>query len=294
MNRIATPRRPQENKPAQKQLVIPGPNELNVPPDNLLEYTICIYGTKGIGKTTLTSSIPGGLVVMTEPLRKNLKIRQVSLSVNDVDAINEGAADAWVQFKSIIQQSQNPESGVKCLIIDTVDRLYDACLNHHCVVEGVRHPGGLNDFGKLWSVIKDDFETTLNRIREVGLGLVLISHTKESDIEVVTGGKVTQYGPSCSGAALRYIKAAADYAFFFGWFDRKRCIHLRGYENIWTACGVPERFISPSGNPLELIEIPEGETKGWTILQKAFDNKVYDALEEVPSQEAPKPSRKRS
>jgi|LakMenE01Jun11ns_1017448.scaffolds.fasta_scaffold9954872_7 hypothetical protein len=296
MSRIATPRRaaPQRSADLNEITSIPGPNDLNVPPSDLLEYTICLYGTKGIGKTTLASSIPNSIVAMFEPLRKNLPIRQLPFRCYDVTQIrDEGKPDAWLQFKSFIDKCEN-DNTVQCIIGDTVDRIYDACLTHHCVIEGVRHPGGLNDFGKLWAVIKDDFEKTLNSIRDMGKGLILISHTKESDIEVVTGGKAVQYGPSCSGAALKYLKAACDYAFFYGYTaSQERCLHLRGYENIWTACGVPNHFISPSGKSLELVEIPEGEIKGWTLLQKAFNNELYDHGEEQPTVEK-KTTRKRS
>lgn len=293
MSRVTTPRR-SSSTPTTPEIKIPGPTELNVPPDQLLEYTICIYGTKGIGKTTLVSSIPNSLTIMTEPLRKNLPIRQIALRCLEYDDILATGIDAWAQFKSILDRTKEDDS-IEVYNIDTVDRMYEACLNHHCVKERVRHPGGLNDFGKLWAVIKDDFETTMNRIRDWGKGLVLISHTKETDVEVVTGGKVTQYGPSCQNASLKYIKAACDYAMFYGYSaDHRRLIHLRGYDSIWTACGVPDRFISPSGSPLTAVEIPEGETQGWSRIQNAFENKVYDIDEEPPTDEVKKPSRRRA
>jgi hypothetical protein len=295
MSRLNTPRKAAPlPKPSAQRIQIPGPDDLNVPPSELLEYTICLYGTKGIGKTTLASSIPGCLVIMTEPLRKNLPIRQISLRCYEPDEIKSTGIDAWLNFKDIIEQVSEDDS-VQCLAIDTVDRMYEACLNHHCVIENVRHPGGLNDFGKLWSVIKDDFESTMNKIRDIGKGLILISHTKESDIEVITGGKAVQYGPSCATAPLKYLKAACDYAFFYGYSaDQRRLVHLRGYENIWTACGVPDHFVSPSGKPIEVLEITEGEVKnGWKILQDSFNNKVYDANEE-PEETVKKVTRKRS
>jgi len=289
MPRVSLPAR---KKPVEAQeIVIPGPNDLNIPPDELLDYTICLYGTKGIGKTTLAASIPGCLTIMFEPLRKNLRIRQINLDVLEPDGIKASGIDAWMQFKSIVERTREDET-VRCYNVDTADRAYEACLNHHCLANNVRHPGGLNDFGALWGIIKDDFELTMNAIRGAGKGLILTSHTKESDVEIITGGKVIQYGPSCGGAPLRYIKAACDYAFFYGYSaDRRRLIHLRNYETIWTACGVPDRFISPSGKPLEAIEIPQGEVNGWGLIQAAFENKVYDAYEETPEEAENKPAR---
>lgn len=279
---------------------IPGPDEVNVPPSRLLDYTICLYGTKGIGKTTITSSIPKSLVIMTEPLRKNLAIRQIPIDVQDPDKIKAAKGsmevDAWARFKRVIEKTMDDDT-IEVFSIDTVDRLYDACLNHWCYVKNVRHPGGLNDFGALWSIIKDDFEDTLNSIRIGGKGLILVSHTKETEIEVVSGKNLKQHAPSCSGAALRYIKAACDYAFFYGYDSNgERCIHTRGHDDIWTACGVPDHFISPSGNPLSRFTIPKGETNGWRIIQKAFENKVFDSDEdpsEHPSSQEDQPAKKK-
>ena len=267
-----------------EEVFIPGVDDLNVPPEKLLEYTICLYGTKGIGKTTITSSIPNSLVIMTEPLRKNLPIRQISLAVNDPDKIKEAngsiKVDAWAMFKKIIEKVMDDDS-VQVLSIDTIDRMYDACLNHWCHIKKVRHPGGLNDFGALWGIIKDDFEDTLNSIRVANKGLILVSHTKESEIEVISGKNLKQHAPSCSGAALRYIKAACDYAFFYGYdSDGVRCVHTRGHDDIWTACGPRDHFISPSGVPLIRFAIPEGTLNGWSIVQDAFENKVFDADED--------------
>lgn len=219
---------------------------------------------------------------MFEPLRKNLPILQKSLMVRSVDEIKlKPELDAWKQFKYYLEQIYGNDK-ITSINVDTIDRAYNACLNSHCADENVRHPGGLKDFGALWGQIKDDFEGTMNSIREHDKGLTLISHVKETNIEVMTGGKEAQFGPSCSGAPLAYVKAACDFAFFYGYYAEKvRCIHIRGFSDIWTACGVPDRFISPNGNPLELIEIPTGEiANGWSILEDAFNNKIYDINED--------------
>lgn len=275
------------------QLLLPGVDDLNIPPDLLEAYTICLYGTKGIGKTTLAASYPNYVVVMTEPLRKNLKIRMKALPCYDYDSIVElGKQDAWVLFKGIVDEAIE-RSDVHGLAIDTIDRLYEACLTHHCVVEGVRHPGGLNDFGALWSIIKDDFETTLNTIRENDLGLLLLSHAKETEIELNTGAKAMSYAPSASGAATRYIKAACDYAFFYGYHGRKRAIHLRGFEKIWTSCGVEDRFISKSGEPLTMIEMGADTVgNGYNVLKQGFDNQLWN-YDEEPEDEEVKPTTKK-
>ena len=285
-----------KKKPKSSVSLIPGIDDMNQPPENLLDYTICLYGTKGIGKTTLASSIPGSVTIMTEPTRRNLKIRQISLYVNSSEDVqdqverdftnNSGEVidtyfDAWDFFKNkLIPQMLNDDS-VSCINIDTVDRMYEACSSSVCVRNGVLHPGDVNDYGAMWRNVKQEFETVFSNIRFAGKGLIFISHAREDDVELNTGTKAKIYAPSCSGQALGYIKAAADYAFFYGYNGKQRCLHMRGCDKIWTACGPEDHFISPNGNPLELISM---EGKKWDFIEDAFNNKVYD-LNEVPVDE---------
>ncbi len=280
-------------KPKSKASLIPAEDELNIPPTRLLDYTICLYGTKGIGKTSLASSIPNSVTIMTEPTRRNLKIRMAGLYVNSSQDIHDGIerdyksasgevistyVDAWQFFKEELLPQLLEDDSVSCINIDTVDRMYDACSSSVCTSNGVFHPGGLNDFGAMWSAVKSEFESVLSEIRFAGKGLILISHAKEDDVELNTGSKAKIYAPSCAGQALSYIKAAADYAFFYGNHGKERCLHFRGFDKIWTACGPSDHFYSPNGNPLELVSM---EGKDWSYVEEAFNNQVYD-LNEVP------------
>ena len=283
-------------KQKSKASPIPSTTDLNIPPDTLLEYAICLYGTKGIGKSTLSSSIPGSVTIMTEPLRKNLNIRMIPLHIHTSEEIMDGKeytfeiggnsftyVDAWKFFEEELVDALIEDDSVSCINIDTVDRMYEACLSSVCTENGVMHPGGLNDFGNMWGRVKSRFEAVLNKIKIGGKGIVFISHAKEDDVELDTGGKSKMYAPTCSGQALNYIKAVADYVFFYGYHGKRRHLHFRGFDNIWTSCGPPDRFISPSGKKLELIDM-EGER--WNKVEQAFQNKIYDAYES--GEESPK------
>lgn len=263
--------------PTENKFRLPGPDELNEPPGLLTDYTICLYGTKGIGKSTMAAGCPGNLTFMTEPLRKNLRIRQQPLKVESVERIKEDSdRDAWRIFKEHYIPQIYQDDSVKMVTIDTVDRIYDACLNHHCYNANVVHPGMIEDFGATWGIIREDFEQTLTGIREAGKGLILISHAKETEVELNTGLKQVQYAPSCSPAAGRYLKAACDFAFFYGYHGADRCIHIRNFESVWTGCGTNEHFLDAKTlKPLELVHVPS-EDEAWNTLQAAFDNQLTD------------------
>lgn len=279
--------------------VIPSPGELNEPSDVLTDYSIGLYGIKGIGKTSLCASFPGFLVVETEPFRKNLRIFMVELYVGTFEEIESGeATDAWKKFKQVTEEAAARDD-IKGIAVDSIDRLYDACLTSHCMEENVRHPGAMKDFGYLWSVIRDDFEATLNRWKRTGKGLILTSHASKQDMEMATGKNVAVYSPTCSTQAERYLRVC-DYQFFYGYHGngrrQRRCIHLRGFDNLQLGCGPQDRFMTPDGEPLRLIEMPDDPMEGYATLVQGFNNELYNPafMKDTPDEQDDKPSRKRS
>ncbi len=292
-----------KSKPVNEDndLSLPGIDELNEPPKSFLEYCTVIYGTKGIGKTTLCSSLSEkALVLMLEPRRRNLNIRMKQLRPVSVSQIENGELDCWQYFKDLVELCQQDDS-VDLIVIDTIDKLYEACLNSVCAREGIEHPGGLNDFGAAWSAVKMEFTTFLDSILyESSLGVIFTSHAKETDIEINTEKATRYYGPSCSGAAEAYLKAAADFAFFYGRHGEDRALHFRWNQSIWTACGVADRFLAPDGRKLAAIKIPDpknGPTGQYLL--SAFENAptskvlVYDDAEEEEEEETvAKPKKK--
>ncbi len=293
-------------KDPEDRLELPGIADINEPPESFLEYCTIIYGSKGIGKTTLCASLSEkAMVFMLEPKRKNLKIRMKQLRPVSVAQIEAGEPDCWEDFKAMCEMCKEDPS-IDLIVIDTIDKLYEACLNSVCAREGIEHPGGLNDFGAAWSAIKSEFSTTLDRIKyDSDLGLVFISHAKESNVEVNTETTALYYAPSCSGAANDYIRAAVDFAFFYGKHGDHRALHFRWNSSIWTACGVADRFLSPDGRKIAAIKIPAPDPGAASAiptgqyLLAAFDNApkskilVYDdASDDEEEEETKKPKKK--
>lgn len=256
---------------------IPGPEDLNEPSDKLLDYSITIFGEKGIGKTSLAASFPGSLTLMTEPLRKNLKIRQVPIRVKPVKLMNkdQDAMTAWDMIKASIEQGLEDDS-VSCIVADTIDRVYDACRNHHCFQIGISDPNEMKDYGATWRAISDDFEETLNQVRLGGKGLILISHAQLREVEARNGSSYDLCIPTCAKAAFQYIKAACDYAFYFGYYDKKRALYLRGNDLIWSACGVDDHFCDPDGTPIDVLQVSNNPQQAYQDLIASWNNEKRD------------------
>ena len=269
-----------EKKPQGTGAIYPGPEELNEPPDDLLAYATCIFGEKGIGKTSLASQFPDSLVIMGEPLRKNLRIRQVPLVPLSVKDLNRLKGETpWEKFKAIVKKALNDDT-VQTMVIDTIDRIYEACLTHVCYEKGISDPGELNDYGMTWRQIAQEFESTLNQIPMGDKGLVLISHAHYRDVESRDGEESFQLLiPTCSPAAFRYVKGVCDYAFYYGYHQRTRCMYLRGTDHIWSACGTPDHFNYTDGSPIERIEMEGTPEFAFQQLVSGFNNELDNAGE---------------
>ena len=71
------------------------------------------------------------------------------------------------------------------------------------------------------------------------------------------------------------LKAAADYAFFYGYLDSQRVIRLRGNEErYWLACGPEDYFMDKKGNPLTTISAGKSAKEAYQQLTLAFNNEV--------------------
>ena len=53
---------------------IPSVDEVNEPSTTLTDYAICLFGEKGVGKTSLAAQFENSLIIMLEPKRRNLRM----------------------------------------------------------------------------------------------------------------------------------------------------------------------------------------------------------------------------
>jgi len=258
--------------------LIPGVGETSQAPTEFQAFCWLIYGQKGIGKTTLCSQLTDKSLVCMFEDRFNLSIRKVDLPSKTVEELENGEDDPWLTFKSVIAQSLERDD-VDLIVVDTVDMAYQACLNHVCKEEGVRHPSDVNDYGSTWNLVKEEFRKTMESIRKSGkICLVFTSHCTQDRVELNTGKKATLYGPTCPGAPLQYLKQSCDYAIFFGKHGSQRALHVRWDEDIWTACGVQDTFLDPKGKPIAAIQAGSRTSSGKSLVSAFYNKPITDII----------------
>ena len=92
-------------------------------PKNFHDYCIVIYGTKGIGKTSLTAEFENSLNFQWEPWRRNIELYMVPAS-------GEGLL-TWLSFSKYIQEVLKQKK-FTTLVMDTIDKCYEDCLKFVC------------------------------------------------------------------------------------------------------------------------------------------------------------------
>lgn len=265
-----------ESKTARRTqlLKLPGPNDINEPPESFFDYTTIIFGEKGIGKSSLAAEFPDNLTIMLEPRRKNLRIRMVSedpqggdITWNGIVAYTEAACE---------------DKTVKTITYDTIDRVWDLLVSHKEAEYDVKSLSKLNDGGAAWREVTREFESLMNAVKDCGRVPLFLSHAMYRQVEARNGDEA--FGlcvPTCKPACHTVMKAICDFAFYYGYFNKQREMYLRGSNDIWAACGTNEHFLDTRGNPLERIPMGNNPHEAMENLLAGYNNEIEFEEEET-------------
>ena len=269
-------------KPRVERVKLSLPTTKNVPPSNLHESVVMIYGRKGIGKTSLAAQFDNSLVFMFERGRRNLEIMQIPQK-------GEKPLD-WKTFIDYIELFL--ESDFNTCVIDTIDRAYIACYQYVCAEYGIKTPENYASPYTVWDSIATEFETVLSLIQESDKGLIFLSHEKVRPLTTKIKGlrreddentfSYERLEPSCKPAAFRFIQEICDFVLYYGFNEEYRCITVRSPNDVaWTSCGMSDRFNDPDGNPVNTFKVGTSPEEAYQTLNKANSNEVYD-IDYVP------------
>ena len=259
-------------KRATASLDIPLPTEPKPKETDIMKYTMLLYGREKIGKTTALASFPGAIFFCTEPGSKGLEIYEYNHE--------DGGVKNWEIFRSGVRALVANPGKFKTVIIDTVDRAYDHCLDWVCEHKGIEYPGqdnaGKEDFGKSWRAVKQEFMEQIHALSQAGMGICLTSHATETEFKTRSGEKFARIQPSMSGQARKVIEAMVDMFFYCEYMRspegaNSRVVICQGDETIWAGARetVAEDF--PAFLPLQ--------KRDWfEVLQSAF-NGTYAGLD---------------
>jgi len=179
-----------------------------------------VYGKPKIGKTTFASQFPEALFLVTEPGTKGLSLFEEEIV-------------SWVKFLKVIGGLQREKDHYKTVVIDTVDRLYDLCMNHVCARLGIPYPGvdekGRDDYGKSWRDVRTEFLDAILKITQTGRGIIFVSHDTEATIRSRSGGEYDRVIPSMSKQARLVVVKLADIVLYADYFRTTKGKVIRAF-----------------------------------------------------------------
>jgi len=149
------------------------PTEKTKPTDNPLAYSTLIYGPTKVGKTTFAAQADNAIFLATEPGLNALEVYQIP-------------CPDWPTMLKACGELATKDHKFSTVVIDTVDNAYQFCMEHTCKQMGIAHPSDAA-YGKGYSAVNNEFKRVLLKLSHLPIGLILISHSQEKNIETKTG-----------------------------------------------------------------------------------------------------------
>jgi len=136
-------------------------------------YVSTWYAAPKVGKTTLASCVPGAYFLATEPGHKFV-------------SVHKSEPKDWAELKKYVALLSRETHDFKNVVFDTVSNAYDMCCAYTCKHNpwkpGVDHISEL-DWGKGFSMVKNEFRSVITALSQAGLGIIFIAHEMVRDLE---------------------------------------------------------------------------------------------------------------
>jgi len=132
-----------------------------------------IFGSEGIGKTSLASQCPNALIIDTENGTSRINCRRIKC--ND-----------WDNLNAIVKGVKDNPTICKTLVIDTLDKAESYCVDYLCQKF---HKANIEDwgYGKGYTILQDEmnrFFELLNTLIDVGINVCIVAHGKPRKYEL--------------------------------------------------------------------------------------------------------------
>ena len=183
------------------------------------------------GKTSTAVLWPKPLLLATEK------------GYNALVGVRAADITSWADIKQICRQLKKPEAkeAYSTIIVDTVALAYSLCEKYILAREGVQAIGDIG-YGKGWTMLKDEFETTFRELTQLGYALVFIAHAKTRDGEFTDeeGNAIKTTMPDLPNACFQIINRMVDLIGYLGieynpqTGESKRYIYTRGTPTIFA------------------------------------------------------------
>lgn len=244
--------------------------ELSVPAEDIRSYVMWFYGSPGIGKTSLASMFEDVHFLMFETGGKALRIFQKPINT-------------WPEFRAYLKALAKGGHRFKGTVTDVVEKAHTMCFAYMCKKLVISHPADVQDFGKSWGAIMNEFLEAMSELASLDdMGTILISHAAMTKRTTRTGEEVEDIHPALSGKPLEALEGAVD---LLGYMHIRRGQHvmqIRGTDSIMAKCRLEERFRYTDGSPILYIPLGNSKQEAYENFVAAFNNELSPPEKESP------------
>lgn len=248
-------------------------------------YLHMIHGEAGVGKTHFGWQMPGHYFMLTE------------VGDQGVEVFGEPIFN-WGGFTTKCEEIVVAKEGgfenqreIKVIVIDVLERLFlyggeYVCKKYAFPEKGVLHKyDRIEDvpFGKGYARVCEIILSAVNRLMLEGLGVFLISHTKERPVKW-QGQELSHYGPNLSPtSAQTFVDACGAVGYFY--IDQKVDKDEQGnVTSVETGRWMQWQptHLKVAKHKLDLPErLPLCKNTGYTDYLKAFQEAVEKRQQEI-------------
>ena len=135
---------------------------------------VVIYGTEGIGKSTLASKFPDPLFIDVEGGTSQMDIRRVQ------------KPDTWDGLIGLVAEIAKADGICKTLVIDTADWCETLCVEHICAKYNQKSIESFN-YGKGYAMLGEEWGrliAAMNAVIAAGIHVVVLAHARQRKIEL--------------------------------------------------------------------------------------------------------------
>ncbi len=170
----------------------------SMPSATLAGQRVIVNGVEGWGKTSLASNAPGAVIIQA----RGETGYQTLVGMGRVPAIPSTVAESWDGLLSLLDQVIAEPGNMKTLVLDALGGFERLCHEHVCArdFKGDWGDKGFGSFHKGYDLSVTDWLGLLNRldrIREKGVAIFLLSHVQVKSFKNPTGGDFDRYEAAC-------------------------------------------------------------------------------------------------
>ena len=192
-------------------------------------YSVFFYGEPKSGKTTTATKFPNHLLLAFEK------------GYNAIPGAMAQPINTWSEFRKVLKMLKDPavKEKFETIIIDTADIAYDYCEKYVCANAGVDTIGDIG-YGKGYTMVANEFDSSLRSIVQMDYGLVLISHAVDKTFKDERGIEFNQIVPTLGNKPRNIVSRMSD---IIGY---TRSIEIDGVNTVKMFMRGTPRFVAGS------------------------------------------------